>query len=142
MSRDSSDLEWADRLSGQLKTLSEVAESLTYRMLELEERVAVQQRELTARQQSAEVQHNDLADAMEERLRETENRLGRLEGLLRNIEPRPLAPSPLRAVPQPSAVPPQSGEREREDFASVPGESCLDEDFPGPEERFDQSLAS
>jgi hypothetical protein len=142
MSLDFSELEWAVRLGGQLKTLSELTESLTYRMLQLEERVAGQQRELTARQQSAEDRHISLSEAMEERLRETENRLVRLEGLLRNVERRAPSTPPLRAVPQPSAVPSQRSLREPRGFASAHGETCLDEDIPGAEERFDQSLAS
>jgi hypothetical protein len=42
MSLEASEIEWAGRLSTQLKSLSEVTESLTYRILELEERFAGQ----------------------------------------------------------------------------------------------------
>jgi hypothetical protein len=148
MSLDSSELEWAVRLSGQLKTLSEVAESLTYRMLELEERFAGQQRALTSRHLASEQRHSDLTEAMEERMRETENRLGHLEDLLRNVERRPVSPPPLRAVPQPSAAPPQGlpsalhttgGEGACD---SLPGEIRVDEESPVGTEAFDHSLAS
>jgi hypothetical protein len=71
MSLDSSELEWALRLSEQLKSLSEVAESLIYRVLELEERFAVQDQRLTSRQRAAEQSHSHLAEAMEERMLET-----------------------------------------------------------------------
>jgi hypothetical protein len=148
MSLDSSEMEWAVRLSGQLKTLSEVAESLTYRMLELEERFSGQQRHLTSRHLAAEQRHSDLADAMEARMRETENRLGHLEDLLRHVERRPVSPPPLRAVPQPSAAHPQGrppspgplGEEQGCD--SEPGEIRLDENFPAAGDAFDHSLAS
>lgn len=42
--------EWAAHLSGQLETLSELAENLTYRVLELEERLAQQELQLSALQ--------------------------------------------------------------------------------------------
>ena len=44
MSLDASEIDWAVRSCAQLKTLSEVTESLTFRILELEERFAEQVR--------------------------------------------------------------------------------------------------
>lgn len=147
MSLDSPELEWAVRLSGQLKTLSELAESLTYRMLELEERLAGQQRDLTARHLATEQRHSDLVDGLEERMRETVKRLARLEDLLRNAERRPASPLPLRAVPQRSAVHPQgrlsTQDALRQDDAgdALHGEIRFDEDVPGAADPFDASLA-
>jgi hypothetical protein len=133
MSLDSSELEWALRLSEQLKTLSEVAESLTYRVLELEERFAVQDQRLTSRQRAAEQSHSHLAEAMEERMLETENRLGRLDDLLRKVEPRTAPPSSLRALSRLSPLP----------FHDSPhGATVLDADLPFAEDSVDQSLAS
>ena len=114
MSLDSSELEWALRLSKQLEMLSELAESLTYRLLELEERFAVQDHQLTSRQRAAEQSHSQAAEAMEERMLETENRLGRLDDLLRKVEPRTAPPPPLRALsrlsPMPMHAPPRRGD--------------------------------
>ena len=114
MSLDSPELEWALRLCKQLKMLSEVAESLTYRLLELEERFAVQDHQLASRQLAAEQSHSQVAEAMEERMLETENRLGRLDDLLRKVEPRtdpPRSPScPLQALSHAHARPPRRGD--------------------------------
>ena len=41
MALESSESDWTARLSGQLLALAEVAEALTYRVLELEERLTV-----------------------------------------------------------------------------------------------------
>lgn len=148
MSLDSSELEWAARLSGQLKTLSEVAESLTYRMLELEERFAGQQRQLTSRQQASDQHHSDLAEAMEARMRDTEHRLVRLEDLLRNQERRPVSPPPLRAVPQAAARPLEGrlseklGNGEAIGSDLQPGETNVAALLPLSDDRFDPSLAS
>jgi hypothetical protein len=148
MPLDSSELEWAVRLSAQLKTLSEVTESLTYRMLELEERFAGQQRQLTSRQRVLEQRHTDLAEVIEQRMRDTENRLGRLEELLRHGERRAVPPAPLRAVPQPGALAPQgrlstsdglNTDKARDSFLPQDG---LDEEVPGGPGRCDPPLAS
>ena len=69
-----SDLEWALRLSGQLETLSELAEHLTYRVLELEERLAAQDQQLSSLQTASDEFISDLGEAMEERMQQTENR--------------------------------------------------------------------
>ena len=72
-------LAWSCRLADQLQLLSEVAESLTYRMLELEERLAAQEPRLLEPADGVDPQ---LAEEMELRLLETEERLARIEGLL------------------------------------------------------------
>jgi hypothetical protein len=148
MSLDSSELEWAVRLSGQLKTLSELAESLTYRLLELEERFSGQDHQLASRQLASEQCNSDLTAAMEERMRETENRLGRLEDLLRPVEQRPVVSTPLRAVSRPLFIPPQDrfsqngGVVESDDLDFPHEETRFHEDLPFADESVDQSLAS
>jgi hypothetical protein len=109
MSLDASEMEWAVRLSAQLKSLSEVTESLTYRMLELEERFAGQDYQWRSRRRARDERQLDLLETMQGRLRETEERLGRLEALLRMDEPPSAAPHrldnpPLRALTIPSAL--------------------------------------
>lgn len=145
---DPSELEWAVRLSGQLKTLSEVAERLTYRMLELEERFTGQEDRLTDRQRAAEQRQTTVAEAMEERMRETEHRLGRIEDLLRNDVARP-APSPsLRALSRPALIhrrdrfPSPDPLAESDSLDRSHGETPLDEDLPFEADGPDHSLAS
>ena len=60
------------RLAGQLRALSEVTETLTVRLLELEERLLAQESKLEPR----------MAEDTEFRMADTEDRLARLEGLL------------------------------------------------------------
>lgn len=148
MSLDASESEWAVRLSGQLKTLSELAESLTYRMLELEERLAGQGNQLTCRQVASEQRHRAVAQAMEERLRETEDRLGHIEDLLRQDNQHTTAQPSLRAVAKPSPIgthnrfsradPPE----QEEPLDPLHGVNPFAEDLALEGDRFDQSLAS
>jgi len=70
---------WSSRLADQLQVLSEVAESLTYRLLELEERLAGQEQRL---QEQAATVDPEVAEEMELRLLDTEERLARMEALL------------------------------------------------------------
>lgn len=67
----------ARRLAGQVQALSELTESLAFRLLELEERLAAQEIRLQP------VQPEDVTEL---RLDETEERLARLEGLLAGLE--------------------------------------------------------
>jgi hypothetical protein len=60
------------RLAGQLRALSEVTETLTVRLLELEERLLAQESKLEPL----------MAEDTEFRMADTEDRLARLEGLL------------------------------------------------------------
>lgn len=148
MSLDASELEWAVRLSGQLKTLSELAESLTVRMLELEERLAGQGDHLSSRQRVAEQRQHAEAQAMEERLRETEDRLGHIETLLRQEKHHSASQPALRAVAQPSLA----GKRNRFSRNDLPeagkhqdplhGEAPFDGDLAMEDDHFDQSRAS
>ena len=74
------------RLAHQLHTLSQVSESLTYRLIELEERVAalelLVQPLLTARSAEA----TQLSEDAAHRLDETESRLAELESMLSSFE--------------------------------------------------------
>jgi len=95
---------WSHRLADQLQVLSEVAESLTYRLLEFEERLAVQEQQLLEQAETADPQQ---VEEMELRLLETEERLARIEALLgsseaagtgRHVQPLRLASSPAQAL--------------------------------------------
>lgn len=66
------------RLADQLQVLSQVAETLTFRLLDLEERLAGQELQLQGGAAGADL----IAEGTELRLAETEERLTRLEALL------------------------------------------------------------
>jgi len=66
------------RLADQLQVLSQVAETLTFRLLDLEERLAGQELQLQGGSAGSDL----IADGTELRLAETEERLTRLESLL------------------------------------------------------------
>jgi len=74
------------RLADQLQTLSEVAEAITFRLLELEERLAAQELRLEPLLEDQADSQAAMADETELRLDDTEDRLARLEGLLKGIE--------------------------------------------------------
>lgn len=74
------------RLADQLQALSQVAEAITFRLLELEERLAAQELRLEPLLQGNAASKGVLADETELRLDDTEDRLARLEGLLKGIE--------------------------------------------------------
>ena len=73
------------RLAGQLQSLSELTESLAFRVLELEERLAAQDLRLQSWMQ-ADAQAAGPAADTELRLDDTEERLARLESLLSGLE--------------------------------------------------------
>lgn len=71
------------RLADHLRVLSEVAETLTYRLVELEERLAVQENQLQVLLQG----HDSvIGEEIDDRLAGTEERLARIEALLRGVE--------------------------------------------------------
>ncbi len=72
------------RLADQLQVLSQVAESLTYRLLELEERLAGQERLLDERLGSAQDPRH--GEALDHRLDDTEERLARIETALQGLD--------------------------------------------------------
>lgn len=73
---------WTQRLVEQLQLLSELSETLTYRLLELEERLAEGERELAQLRDQAKVAA-ELPPGVESWLEETDERLARVEELLR-----------------------------------------------------------
>jgi hypothetical protein len=73
------------RLADQLQTLSEVAEILTFRLLELEERLTVHEVRLEQLLEGATASGAPMAEGTELRLVETEDRLARLESLLKGV---------------------------------------------------------
>jgi hypothetical protein len=95
------------RLVEQLQSLSRVAENLTVRLLELEERLADQENRLLPLLEAAEAADPAAMEGMDLRLGETEARLARVEAILRGAESgeggRSAGASPdrsLRAVPR------------------------------------------
>ncbi len=107
------------RLADQLRTLSEVAETLTFRLLELEERLAAQELKVQPLLESHSAVHGVIAEDTELRLGDTEDRLSRLEGLLSGLE----SPGAARHL-QPVEVLPQDTFLDD----SLQEESFLDED--------------
>ncbi len=77
------------RLADQLRALSEVTETLTFRLLELEERLLIQEH-----QAQDLIDGPQVAEATEFRMAETEGRLSRLETVLRGVA----ASSPARQL--------------------------------------------
>jgi hypothetical protein len=142
-------MEWAVRLSCQLKTLSELAESLTYRVLELEERLGAQEKEMSSLQGTSAELSASLSSGMEERMLETEDRLERIEDLLQGEVRRPSLARSLRALPicpeEDSAF---TGDIEEEDpifLDDLPAQNehpTFEEDAQFIDDLHDQSLAS
>jgi len=91
------------RLAGQLQSLSELTESLAFRLLELEERVAAQDLRLQAWLRSDAQASGPAADT-EVRLDDTEARLERLEALLSGLNGSGTARpgGSMTALPQPT----------------------------------------
>ncbi|MCS5697798.1 hypothetical protein NZK32_01890 [Cyanobium sp. FGCU-52] len=94
---------WPRRLAEQLRTLSEMGETLTYRLLELEERLAAQELRLAPLLERQGGLEAAAAEDMELRLGDTEERLGRIEAVLNGME-RPGGARHLQPL-QPSAAP-------------------------------------
>ncbi|MFN6340320.1 MAG: hypothetical protein ACK41W_16570 [Cyanobacteriota bacterium] len=99
MSPHAVDPAWADRLVGQLETLSELAERLTYRVLELEERLASQ--ETLVASLPLNVLHQGMGEALDLRQRQTEDRLALMEEVLGRTVPPLSQGRPLRALSSP-----------------------------------------
>lgn len=97
------------RLSEQLHALSRVAETLTVRLLELEERLVGQQERLQPLLEAAEAVDPDHSEAIDRRLDDTEQRLAQLEELLHgrpSLRPlpglrRPGGPGPETVASEP-----------------------------------------
>lgn len=148
------ELEWASRLSVQLQTLSELAESLTFKVLELEERLSAQDHQLSSLQMASEERNDGVTRAMEERMLETEDRLVRIEELLQGGGHRSSPSRSLRALPKPASIDPDDEyaiaddseflEESHGDPAEITGQDddAFMEDPPFLEDLHDESLAS
>lgn len=113
------------RLADHLRVLSEVAETLTYRLVELEERLDAQENQLQVLLQS---QDSVIGEEMDDRLAGTEERLARIEALLRGVErsgsSRHLTPVKPPVLQQ-EAIPPRGAHEvmvEAEPFLEDEGE--------------------
>ena len=80
-----------ERVAEQLQTLSQVVETITYRLLELEERLAGQESRMQDLHQQA-GRSIQLSDGAEQRCDDTEERLVRLELLLNGMDASSSAP--------------------------------------------------
>lgn len=89
------------RLVDQLQVLSQVAESLTYRLLELEEQLEGQERRIGERLKEVAGQEEAHGEAMDQRLGDTEERLARIEAALQGLD-RPGGSRHLLAVQPPA----------------------------------------
>jgi uncharacterized protein YhaN len=89
------------RLADQLQVLSQVAESLTYRLLELEERLERQEQVIAERLAVAVDREAEQGDAMDQRLDDTEERLAGIEAALQGLD-RPGGSRHLQAVYPPA----------------------------------------
>ena len=103
MSVDLKVADFTQRLANQLQTLSEVAETLTFRLLELEERLVAQELKVEPLLDGSASGFGVVAEDTELRLGETEDRLAQLEGLLSGPESTGAAHH-LRSI-APAAVP-------------------------------------
>lgn len=124
---------WTQRLVEQLQLISEVSETLTYRLLDLEERLAERERELAQLRDQAQGPV-ELPAAVEGWLEQTDERLARVEELLRRGEGRAAAVAaarPLMAVSAPLArsatITPVDEEFEPDPFPEEGEQAFLDE---------------
>ena len=122
----------SERMAQQLQMLSEVVETITYRLLELEERLADQDQRLQAHVEQGPSGADASAEA-QHRLDDTEERLGRLESLLHGVGGAPVASTRLSVVGRPAAAVAR-GPAETQDEA---GPQDIDGPFPEePEQPF------
>ncbi len=120
---------WTQRLVEQLQLISEVSETLTYRLLDLEERLADRERELAQLRDQTQGAA-ELPAAVEGWLEQTDERLARVEELLRRGEGRGSGAGVSTARPL-VAVPPAASRS-----ADRSTEEELDPDpFPEEEEQ-------
>lgn len=88
------------RLADQLHAIAAVTETLTYRLLDLEERLGAQEQRLETLLQDRGARDTAAAEGLEQRCGETEDRLARVEALLAGLE-RPGAGRHLQALQRP-----------------------------------------
>jgi hypothetical protein len=77
------------RLADALHQLSSVAEAITWRLLELEERLQAQEQCLQRLKETAAANDLQLAESMDRPIGATEERLARIEAMLSGLEPTP-----------------------------------------------------
>lgn len=101
MASDDQSLTCLHRLADQLGVLSELTETLTYRLLELEEKVAASEESF---RHFRDGQQPGVDEEMETRLLLTEEKLSRIETMLRMVErsgsTRHLLPVPVPVLQQ------------------------------------------
>ena len=136
MASEHSGVTGVQRLAQQLQSLSELTESLTYRLLELEERVDASDRQLQPLLQGDGQARDALGEEAELRLDETEERLLRLESLLAGLESPSHAPAPIEKRRESARLQPDDGVVFLEESFS---QSFLDEQEPLDEQdQFDE----
>jgi hypothetical protein len=124
---DPADGRLVDRLATQLSTLSEVLETLTVRLLELEERLDAHGQELRVwRDHSAALSQ---AAGTELRLEDTERRLNRMEALLQGLDAADLETPGKRGL---SSVHPLPGGIDERPEGSRPIDAPFPEDGEQP----------
>ena len=109
------------RLADQLQVLSQVAESLTYRLLELEERLERQEQVIAERLAEAVDREAEQGDAMDQRLDDTEERLAGIEAALQGLD-RPGGARHLQAVHAPALQQELPVARQAPDSIDAPAE--------------------
>lgn len=117
------------RLADQLQTLSELTESLTYRLIELEEKVAAVDLRLGPLLEGATSESTLLAADTELRLDDTEARLARLEAVLAGLEEVPRSDGTVAAEPLASEPLESDSHFPEEDYE----QTFLDEQADEPE---------
>jgi hypothetical protein len=120
---------WTRRLADQLRSLSQMSETLTYRLLELEERLAAQELRMAPLLEQRAGVDGALAEDMDLRMGETEDRLARIEAVLNGLD-RSAASRHLQPIRRPV-----------EPFrtASLPRDGCqegMEDDLVEPQDPF------
>jgi hypothetical protein len=118
------------RLADQLQLLSEVSESLTYRLLELEERLGAHELHLGSLVGGGTGLDEGQAEDMELRMGDTEERLARIEAVLSGLE-RPGAARHLHSVHHPAL---------QQEPVQKPSARSGDELHQEPNEKIDEDL--
>jgi hypothetical protein len=116
------------RLADQLHAIAAVTETLTYRLLDLEERLGAQEQRLETLLQDRGGWGTAAAEGLEQRCGETEDRLGRVEALLAGLE-RPGAGRHLQALQRPRPSTESSSESSSEDNVEEAQQALLDEEL-------------
>jgi hypothetical protein len=114
------------RLADQLHAIAAVTETLTYRLLDLEERLGAQERRLETLLQDRGGWGTAAAEGLEQRCGETEDRLGRVEALLAGLE-RPGAGRHLQALQRPRPSTGSGSESSFEDNVEQAQQALLEE---------------